>query len=435
MSIGVTFGGGVSSAHRTGDLDPRRGWSFPRYALASDYSIIDAAWEKTSPSEALVQKWLHIVQDEEDGPVFSAEGTDTTDRILIARVKSADLGDTAAFKASEWNELVTFSADFSSESFYHPDYGAPLYTGLADHWHIYAFGYHWIACSLTYSGRSYGVGLVQFTVDEDGVPTVVQTAAINLDADDWTGDGSDFNPYNPRFAPNDLHLVADRITDADGVAQDAIAVVTYSDPVHGSVVFRRKVSDLADGEEVVLDGDATGYVHDSGGSSIRNADGTFEMLAPESMEPDDESVVHRITLSADWEMTDYEAFLDVADNNLTMAMKAQLPDGSYVLAYKKRFTDADRDAEGDAEEDAEGETSPTARTHVYAPESTLPSDDGLIYVILYDSDGNAYDGHIVSHRGNRPHVAYVEGYVLVGWDEPQDSDPPYRALLQVFQLT
>lgn len=97
--------------------------------------------------------WLFPVTDDVQSPVWSAESTTGQTTIEITR------SDVDAIDSATWKTLLnTANALNAYEATYHTRPAA-----IADHWHIWAWGYHFIA--FAYSDGSAGVGVGLLVVD------------------------------------------------------------------------------------------------------------------------------------------------------------------------------------------------------------------------------------------------------------------------------
>lgn len=177
-------------------------------------------------------QWLFYVDDgvsAVDGDASLVASVETENDIYIARFTSADL----STPTSGWNSLNAES-EAKTWTFTRDDGTSDFYAGIADHWHIFAHGYHWIACSLFGAPYADGTGdstmgvgvmLIRFTVDAAGAPQDIEYFQIFSPESTWWSRTTyyymkfGFSPsfgwnYTLKYPTNDLFLVEE----AEGVA-------------------------------------------------------------------------------------------------------------------------------------------------------------------------------------------------------------------------
>lgn len=198
--------------------------------------------------------WLFVV----DGPVLSME---RDQKLFIGRQG----------KKVDWKEVAS---------------------GIADHWHIFAHGHHWISCSAP-SARQ--LRLLQL----DGAFKKVREVELET--------GS--------LPTNDHFLVAD----GDGVA------VGVFDPGRGHRVFRvgRGEVDLGGGK----------HRHSNGSSAIPVKDG-FLLFASETLNPAQPSRVFLMEFDAAWKITSSRTLIEEPKTHVSMASGAKLDDGTLVVVAR-----------------------------------------------------------------------------------------------------
>ena len=129
--------------------------------------------------------WLFPVTDDVQSPVWSAESTTGQTTIEITR------SDVDAIDSATWKTLLnTANALNAYEATYHTRPAA-----IADHWHIWAWGYHFIA--FAYSDGSAGVGVGLLVVDT-GLNLVHPPHRALLEHGRRLGDGCHKRPVHVR---------------------------------------------------------------------------------------------------------------------------------------------------------------------------------------------------------------------------------------------
>ncbi len=101
--------------------------------MGKDPPTLSTTIGKTTVTDAHL--WLFPVVDDYQGLVLSAEGNGG---IIVSRI---DPLDTASFGSPSWTTVAS-TADTGGEN-------------IADHWHIYAHGYHWISFSTTSANKCF----------------------------------------------------------------------------------------------------------------------------------------------------------------------------------------------------------------------------------------------------------------------------------------
>lgn len=420
------------------------------FVLATLGPTLTRVWQDVGTPE----RWLHAVGDGNDlfnlfdtsgmshiatdaigptyreGLVLSAEVGDNGGTIQVALV---DPSNASNFTSAKWQNLITLSSFAVTPSLVLASGSGAEYTGIADHWHVYLNGYHYIGFSLTLTvgtgptatTDSYGAGLAKFKYSElDGKfhlvadwPIVVYTP-MDSSSTYWQSNGL------PVVATNDLHIIA---YTREGQTLVAVNIhklpTTPSGTDEGTLVVLIDGDSQASGGTVELTPDAWGLsddsgAHNSGASAALHpyynwtftmAMG-FEILAPSSMSPTDASIVRRIRLDPDWALLDleeywYSEFL----HNYAMPMQARISSEYSVLVYRDISLRA----------------------------GTSFSDYADIVLELRDSSDNVLYTETLSTNGNRPHVATVDDYVIVTWDEADNSAPPttFQVVMLVYTLT
>ena len=297
--------------------------------------------------------------------VASREAQDGARDLEVARV---DPLDSSALTSIDWRPLFTKA---EAESYVDSDNASAEFGGFADHWHIFAHGYHWIAVSLVVENTGLGVMLIQFWLPYGEDPVVIHKEVVfkPTSSDDYIfnpGDpGADPSPVNPT---NDLFLVETPTGVAIGVrhAPDSFAappnqpadgeghtmiLVTLnpeqeeappnlrdlSTPSHGKGVDfvptwkPWRVDDVRQLRGALLDG--VDIAHENGASARMVIDSVFSdgfgfrVVAPDSLSIQNESSINLLLVDSDWNSVLEKEVLLAADSgtNLSMAMEAYVP--------------------------------------------------------------------------------------------------------------
>lgn len=115
----------------------------------------DESYDESAAGATDLNVWLHAVDDGSDTDIaLSAEGSvidETASPPTIQHIYTARIDPTKAvnFQTAGWTSLISSDDAILSSVRVADSTGAEMYfRGIADHWHIYAHGYHWIAASL-----------------------------------------------------------------------------------------------------------------------------------------------------------------------------------------------------------------------------------------------------------------------------------------------
>ena len=163
-----------------------------------------------------ISNWVFFVDDGAADLALSAESQKKND-VVVGRVDPVVSGALAQIAT---HVLFTMD-DVDDDRFVKPDGGIAEFGGFADHWHIYAHGYHWIAISLTSDKIGVGVYLVQFELPSTG-PVIHKGGVIFAPAgpdDYYPAEAGEAYGGRQRILTNDLFLVET----SDGVAIGVLA--------------------------------------------------------------------------------------------------------------------------------------------------------------------------------------------------------------------
>lgn len=277
--------------------------------------------------------WLFFVDDGEDNLAVSAEANQS--------IQMGRFDPTNPDADITWQTVVT-SADTGGQ-------------GIADHWHMFAHGYHWIVFSTTGASQSY---LLQLN-------TQFERVAFTEVAQNEAG-----------IATNDMFFVAEE----DGVT------VGHFNPPDGHTLYRfNTAAELVDTTRIG-GGD---YIHGNGASAYQTDSG-FIVFAPSDLDPASASPLYKITYSADWEEQSIVTLLEADDTDFAMGTAVLLDDGSYIL-HARKITNVSNHTGGD--------------------------DSGSIVQYRFTSNDKLVDSTtLVEDSGNRPHTLTVGDDVYVTYD-------------------
>jgi len=236
---------------------------------------------------------------------------------------------------------------------------------IADHWHIFAHGYHWLVFSVAGDSASYLLKL-----DRD-----FQRLAIV--------------PVGHEDGPtNDMFLVAE----PDGIA------VAHFVPGYGHVVHRFDINADKTGQVRIGGGE---FSHSNGSSAIP-ADGGYLVFASETLNPLTTGAVLFIRFDDEWRPLDIRPLFDEDGTNAAMAT-AVLLDSGYTIISLRIIT---------------GVSSRQTASPVPQPGSPLPHDGGALLRLVMAPDGTIVSREIlVSEEANRPHTILVGDLLVTTWDE------------------
>lgn len=311
--------------------------------LAEDSSPITIT-EVTGPTELSdAALWLFAVPDGSDSVALSAE---QHQQLIVGR-----LGVRQPNNPVEWRVALTGE-----------ELGAP---GIADHWHVFAHGAHWIVVStpggsfLLKLGRDFRrLGLFRVAPADRGGPGGAPT--------------------------NDMFLVAE----SDGVA------VGHFLPGFGHRIYRFDQNGTPR-DPVDFGGDR--YRHANGASAERTAGG-FLVFTPLTLNPLMYSSIRVIEADADWQPTNVIEVIAERHMNIVMPSGVKLPSGHRVVHARVRAVEEGRDEPG-----------PGQRRR--------PVDDGMIVRYVLDPNLRVVSREVMVPPGaNRPHTALLGDLLLTTWD-------------------
>lgn len=237
---------------------------------------------------------------------------------------------------------------------------------IADHWHVFAHGYHWLVFSVAGDGASY---LLKLDRDFKRLALV---------------------PVGHTDGPtNDMFLV----TEPNGVA------VGHFAPGYGHTVHRFDVAAKKTGQ--VRIGGGT-YTHANGSSAIP-VEGGYLLFASETLNPSVTGAVRVIQFDASWRPVNVKAVQDENGTNAAMATAVRLESG-YIIAHLRVRTGV----------------SPrrTVAGPPSQPGSLMPDDSGALVRLVLAPDGTIVSREtVITDGANRPHTTPMGDLLITTWDE------------------
>jgi hypothetical protein len=286
--------------------------------------------------------WLFAVDDDRPQLALSAE---SDGRLLMGRLDVTDPGATVSW------QTVASAADTG---------GAPI----ADHWHIFAHGYHWLVFSIAGDSASY---LLKLDKDFKRLAIV---------------------PVGHTDGPtNDMFLVAE----PDGVA------VGHFAPGYGHTIHRFDVQLKKTGQVRIGGGS---FTHANGSSAIP-VEGGYALFASETLNPSVTGAVRLINCDSSWRPVNVRAVLDEEGTNAVMATAVRLDNGYAIVHLRVR-------------------TGVASRQKAPSPQSgpLLPDDSGALVRLVLAPDGTIVSREtLVSDGTNRAHTTLVGDRLVTTWDE------------------
>jgi hypothetical protein len=235
---------------------------------------------------------------------------------------------------------------------------------IADHWHIFAHGYHWLVFSVAGDSASYLLKL-----DKD-----FQRLALV--------------PVGHTDGPtNDMFLVAE----PDGVT------VGHFAPGYGHTIHRFDVQAKKTGQ-VRIGGGV--FTHANGSSAIP-VEGGYLLFASETLNPAVTGAVRLIQFDTSWRSVNVRTVPDEDGTNVAMATAVRLDSGYTIVHLRARTGVAPR------------QKAPSTQ-----PGSLMPDDSGALVRLVLAPDGTILSQEtLVSGGTNRPHTTLVGDMLVTTWDE------------------
>ncbi len=288
------------------------------------------------------QLWLFAIDDGNTQLAISAE---SDGKLLMGR-----LDITNPNSAVSW-QIVASSTDTGGSS-------------IADHWHIFAHGYHWLVFSVSGGSASY---LLKLDKDFRRLAMV---------------------PVGHTDGPtNDMFLVAE----PDGVA------VGHFKPGYGHTIHRFDVQANKIGQVSIGGGI---YIHTNGSSAIP-VEGGYLLFASETLNPSVTSAIRLIQCDTAWNPVNVSTVFDEDGTNAAMPTAVCLDSGYKIVHLRVR-------------------TGVSTRQNASSPRagSLLPDDSGALVRLVLAPDGTIVSREtLVSDCTNRAHTTLVGDLLITTWDE------------------
>ncbi len=239
---------------------------------------------------------------------------------------------------------------------------------VADHWHVFAHGRHWLSYSTPGARRSHLIAL------DDRLECVSSWVVAD---DEKAGRGG--------ILTNDHFLVAE----PDGVA------VGHFFPGQGHRVFRISKDGTPRGEVDI----GSGEFRHANGSSANPIAGGFALWASATLAPNQSGWVRWIEFDADWSPRTVQATIEKKGANLSMPSAVKLASGTWVVHL--------REIDG-----AAGGPPPKP-----GPGGAQPRDMGDIVRYLVGADGKVGTREVIADvECARPHTLLVGDRLITTWD-------------------
>lgn len=282
--------------------------------------------------------WLFAINDGEEDLVLS---TETNGEIRMARMN------TEGNLTSEWTTVAN-SKDVGGQK-------------IADHWHVYNEGYHWIVFSVTSAEESYLLKL-----DKNFERVFLKPVATKGPTNDMFAVAGEEVIYIGHFLPGTGHTL-------------------YEVGLEGTVV---DIKTIGGGE----------FLHSNGASAVATEDG-FSIFAGETMNFLAQSALVRLDYGIGWFEDWNFTLVDEENTNISMTSAVQWGDQWIVTARVR--TDAT--------------SMPTAQAQ---DGGDLQSDGGQIWRFVFDGLGKELSREVI-HSGydaNRPHMELKDDLLITTWD-------------------
>jgi hypothetical protein len=235
---------------------------------------------------------------------------------------------------------------------------------IADHWHIFAHGFHWISFSAS-ARNSYLLKLDTSFKRVALIPVVL----------------------NSPTPTNDMFLVAE---------PEGVAVANFL-PGTGNRLYRFDVQGHSRGQVNIGGG---GYIHGNGSSALPLPSG-YLGLAAETLNPAVTGASRAIVFDSGWRPQCSSTLVDESGTNAVMPSGVRLPSGYLIVNLRIRSGVAPRGSGGTP---------------------GFGSDAGAIIRLVVAPDGSIKSREtIVADGGNRPHTSLIGDMLITSWDEETGS--------------
>ncbi|MEK7620372.1 MAG: hypothetical protein AAB413_04005 [Patescibacteria group bacterium] len=331
----------------------------------SDSTDTASVSEQTEPVREVVFEKLY--EDQVDAPLWLFGVADDEGQVVLSAERNQGI-DMAFFDPEDPEATLDWKTIVSRDEV----------GGVADHWHVFAGGYHYLVFSQPSADSAYAV-----KVDRD-----LNRMAMEHIIDRYEVPASERPPMGGEFlVTNDMFLVPE---------EDGIAAAFFL-PTIGHKVFRMD-EDLEVFDTVTIGGGE--IVHGNGSSAIQTQDG-FDVLAADTIMHLQQSGVTRLRYDKDWELVDTTRLVDEDKQSAGMTSGVYLNDGSLVM-HARVNVDAY----------ARGQMPPPPTPGV------LTDDGGNIVRYVFNPEGELilteylYEGT----DAHRPHTALVGDLLITTWD-------------------
>ena len=235
---------------------------------------------------------------------------------------------------------------------------------IADHWHIFAHGYHWLVFSVAGDSASYLLKL-----DKN-----FQRLALV--------------PVGHADGPtNDMFLVAE----PNGVA------VAHFAPGYGHTVHRFDLEAKKTGQVRIGGGI---FTHANGSSAIP-VEGGYLVFSSETLNPSVSSAVRLIQFDTAWRPVNVRTVLDEDGTNAVMPTAVRLASGYTIMHLRLRTG-----------------VLPRQQAPSLQPPSPLSDDSGALVRLVLAPDGTIVSREtLISDGTNRAHTTLVGDLLVTTWDE------------------
>lgn len=228
---------------------------------------------------------------------------------------------------------------------------------IADHWHVYAHGYHWITFSLAGTHKSY---LAQ-------INTSLELLDLQVIADEVDLGSGTIMPTNDMFL----------------VEEDSGIAIGHFNPVYGGHRVYRYDTSGSFVEYIDIGGGS--YSHANGSSAIQNDEG-YVVFATQHI-GDIESEVYFIQFDEDWNETSIATLISETDANVAFSSAIETDD--YYIVNARVVNDI-----------------------------SGTNEDGHIVQYIFDEELNELSRTIVADDTgyHRPHTTLFGDQVITTWD-------------------
>jgi len=303
--------------------------------------------------------WLFAVPDDNGQVILSTESNGS--------IKMAKFDINNPTQKPTWKTIISNS-----------DIGGK---GVADHWHEFANGYHWLAFSISEAITGYAL-----KVDRDLNKVKLAKIADKITLKE--GEVPFVNPMNPYLPTNDMFLVPD----------DSGVTAGFYLPGTGHRLFRLD-SDL----NLLTNKDIGGgnYAHGNGSSALKDAGG-FNLIAVDNMNQLQQGGLNLIKFNSSWEAQSKTTLVDIDKTNIGMASGVYTDQGTLIInarVYEGAYS--------------KGEMPPPPSAG-----ASLAQDGGKIKRFVFDSNYNLISTEEIYSQGdaNRPHTSIIGEKLLTTWD-------------------